>query len=184
MKATDVRSSTYIVFNVEKNHGDPKSEVGDHVKISKYKNILAKAYTPNYSEETFVIKELKILRRGYNLLVILMENKLLERFMKTNCKRQIKKSLELKKQLRKKLTNYMLNAKVMINHLIVGLIKKILLYKMSCFPEPYTDSKSKIKVEIDLPNYAIKSKLKNATGVDTSDLADLSSFKTIVDKVD
>ena len=34
-------------------------KVGDHVKISKYKNIFAKGYTPNWSEEIFVIKEIK-----------------------------------------------------------------------------------------------------------------------------
>ena len=38
---------------------DPKFQVGDHVRISKYKNIFAKGYTPNWSEEVFVIKEVK-----------------------------------------------------------------------------------------------------------------------------
>ena len=55
----------------------------------------------------------------------------------------------------------------MIIHLIVGLIKKILLYKMSFFPEPYTRSKNKIKIELDFSDYATKSDLKNAIGVDT-----------------
>ena len=32
---------------------------GDHVRISKYKNIFTKAYTPNWSEEIFVIKKIK-----------------------------------------------------------------------------------------------------------------------------
>ena len=47
----------------------------------------------------------------------------------------------------------------MIIHLIVGLIKKISLYKMSYFPEPCTHSKNKVKVKLGLPNYAIKSDL-------------------------
>ena len=34
-----------------------KFKVGDHVRISKYKNIFAKGYTPNCSEEVFVIKK-------------------------------------------------------------------------------------------------------------------------------
>ena len=38
---------------------DPKFKVGDHVRISKYKNIFAKGYTPNWFEEVFVIKEVK-----------------------------------------------------------------------------------------------------------------------------
>ena len=61
----------------------------------------------------------------------------------------------------------MLNEKVTILLLRVGLIKKILLYKWVCFPEPCTCSKNNIKVELDLSNYAIKFDLKNAAGVDT-----------------
>ena len=41
------------------NDKDPKFKVGDHVRISKYRNIFAKGYTPNWSEEAFVIKEVK-----------------------------------------------------------------------------------------------------------------------------
>ena len=41
MKPVDVKSSTYIDFGVENNEKDPKFQVGDHVKISKYKNIFA-----------------------------------------------------------------------------------------------------------------------------------------------
>ena len=36
-----------------------KFKVSDHVRISKYKNIFTKGYTPNWSEEVFVIKEIK-----------------------------------------------------------------------------------------------------------------------------
>ena len=56
----------------------------------------------------------------------------------------------------------------MILLLIVGLITKISLDKTSYFPEPYNRSRNKIKVELDLSNYATRSDLKNATGVDTS----------------
>ena len=38
---------------------DPKFKVGNHVIISKYKNIFCKGYTPNWSEEVFVIKKIK-----------------------------------------------------------------------------------------------------------------------------
>ena len=34
--------------------------VGDHVRISNYKNIFAKCYAPNCSEEDFVITKVKI----------------------------------------------------------------------------------------------------------------------------
>ena len=56
----------------------------------------------------------------------------------------------------------------MRNLLTVALIRKISLYKMSYFPKPYTRSKNKIKVELDLSNYATKCDSKNAAGVDAS----------------
>ena len=59
MKPIDVKDNTYIDFGKEVNDNDPKFKVGDHVRISKYKNIFAKGYTPNWSEEVFVIKEIK-----------------------------------------------------------------------------------------------------------------------------
>ena len=59
MKPIDVKDDTYIDFEKEVNDRDPKCKVGDHVRISKYKNIFAKGYTPNWSEEGFVIKKVK-----------------------------------------------------------------------------------------------------------------------------
>ena len=59
MKPNDVKDNTYINTDKEINNKDPKFKVGDHVRISKYKNIFAKGYTPNWSEELFVIKKVK-----------------------------------------------------------------------------------------------------------------------------
>ena len=59
MKPVDVKDNTYIDFKKEVNDKDPKFKVGDHVRISKYKNIFAKGYTPNWSEDVFVIKKVK-----------------------------------------------------------------------------------------------------------------------------
>ena len=59
MKPIDVKDNTYIDFGKEVNDNDPKFQVGDHVRISKYKCIFAKGYTPNWSEEIFVIKKNK-----------------------------------------------------------------------------------------------------------------------------
>ena len=61
------------------------------------------------------------------LLVTGMVRKLLEVFMKKNCKKLAKKNLELKKYLKEMVTNCMSNGKGMIIHLIVGLIKKDLV---------------------------------------------------------
>ena len=65
---------------------DPKFKVGYHVRISGYKNILAKGYTPNSSEEIFVIKEIKNKVPWTYVINDLMVKKLLEHFMKKNCK--------------------------------------------------------------------------------------------------
>ena len=59
MRPVDVKLNTYIDFNKEVNDKDPKFKVGDHVRISKQKNIFAKRYTPNWSEEAFVVSKIK-----------------------------------------------------------------------------------------------------------------------------
>ena len=56
-KPADVKNNTYIASNKEVNDKDPKFKLADNVRISKYKNVLAKGYTPNWSEEVFVIKK-------------------------------------------------------------------------------------------------------------------------------
>ena len=57
MKPINVEDNTYI--NIDINDNDHKFKVGDHVRISKYKKIFAKGYTPHFSEEFFEIKEIK-----------------------------------------------------------------------------------------------------------------------------
>ena len=59
IKPVDVNDNTYIGFEKEVNDKDPKFKNGDHVRISKYKNIFVKEYMPNWSEEVFVIKKVK-----------------------------------------------------------------------------------------------------------------------------
>ena len=64
MKSVDVKDNTYIdsmELHSEKevNDKDPKFKIGDHVRISKYKNIFAKGYMPNWSGEVFIINKIK-----------------------------------------------------------------------------------------------------------------------------
>ena len=59
MKPVDVKPSMYIDFNKENNKASSNFKIGDTVRISKYKNIFAKGYVPNWSEEVFVIKKVK-----------------------------------------------------------------------------------------------------------------------------
>ena len=59
MKPIDVKSNSYAEYNVDSNAKDPKFEIGNCVRISKYKNVFTKGYTPNWSEEIFVIIKIK-----------------------------------------------------------------------------------------------------------------------------
>ena len=47
MKPVDVKSSTYIDFGRKNKDNDPNFKVGDHLRVSKYKNIFGKGYVPN-----------------------------------------------------------------------------------------------------------------------------------------
>ena len=64
MKPIDVKDNTYIDSielhsGKEVNNKDPKFKVGNYVRISKYKNIFAKRYISNWSEEVFIINKIK-----------------------------------------------------------------------------------------------------------------------------
>ena len=59
MKPIDVTSDSYAEYNEDSNEKDPKFKVGDRVRISKYKNIFAKGYSQNWSEEVFIISKIK-----------------------------------------------------------------------------------------------------------------------------
>ena len=59
MKSADIKIDSFAEYNEGSNEKDPKFKVGDYVRISKYKIIFAKGYTPNWSEEIFFIKQIK-----------------------------------------------------------------------------------------------------------------------------
>ena len=59
MKPVDVMSDSFAGYNEDSNKKNPKFKLGDHVRISKQKNIFAKGYSPNWSEEVFIINKFK-----------------------------------------------------------------------------------------------------------------------------
>ena len=59
IKPINVKDNTCINIEKEVHDKKPKFKFGDHVRISKYKIIFAKVYTPNWSEEIFGIKDIK-----------------------------------------------------------------------------------------------------------------------------
>ena len=110
IKPIDVKSNSYAEFNVGSNEKDPKFKIGDRVRISKYKNIFAGRYAPNWSEEVFVISKIKntvpwtftFLSFSkvpqtfdfFHLINHLTVKKLFELFTKKNSRRLIKQDLE------------------------------------------------------------------------------------------
>ena len=59
MKPIDVTNDSYAEYNENLSKKHPIFKVSNHVRISKYKNIFAKGYTPNWSEEIFVFSNIK-----------------------------------------------------------------------------------------------------------------------------
>ena len=59
MKPIDVKSDSFVEYNEESNEKDPKFKLGDHIRISKCKNIFANGYAPSWSEEVFFVKKIK-----------------------------------------------------------------------------------------------------------------------------
>ena len=168
MKPADVKDNTYIDFKKEVNDKNPKFEVGDHVRISKYKNIFAKGYMPNWSEEIFIIKKIKSTVPGTYVINDLNGEEIIGIFMKMNCKRLIKKNSKQKKYLRKKVISYIYVTWKGYDNSFNSWIDKKTLYKMSqCFPKPYKSFDGDINVIIDLSNYATKDDIKNISHVNT-----------------
>ena len=59
IKPSDVKTSTYFDSSKEINDKNPRLKIDDIVRISKYKKLFAKGYTPNWLEEFFMIKKVK-----------------------------------------------------------------------------------------------------------------------------
>ena len=59
MKSIDITSDSYAENNEDSNKRNPWFKVGDHVILSKYKNIFAKGFAPNWSDEIFIVSKIK-----------------------------------------------------------------------------------------------------------------------------
>ena len=92
IKPIDVTDDSYAEYNEDFNKNYPKFKVGDHVGISKHKSIFAKRYTPNLSEEVFVVSKIKNTVPWAYMISDFMAGLLQEVFMKKNCKKLAKKN--------------------------------------------------------------------------------------------
>ena len=139
MKPIDVTSDSYAEYNEDpSNKKDPKFKVGDHVRISKYKNIFAKGYTQNWSEEVFVVSKIKETVPWTQVISDLNGEKIAGSFYEKELQKTSQEKFRMekvlkgkgdklyvkwKKFLKEKVINYMSNVKDTIISLIVGLIK-------------------------------------------------------------
>ena len=121
MKPADVKDNTYIDFKKEVNDKDPKFKVGDHVRISKYKNIFAKRYTPNWYEEVFVVSNTKNTVPWTYVINDLNEEKIILTFYEKELQKTNQQEFRIEKVIKRKGDKLFVKSFV---HLIVGLIKR------------------------------------------------------------
>ena len=110
----------------------PTFQVCNHVRISKYKNIFARGYTPNFSEDFGISKNKNTVLWTY-VNNDLNGEEILGTFYEKELQKTNQKEFRIEKVIKKGRKNYMSNGKIMIVHLIFVLIKmmldEILMYK-------------------------------------------------------
>ena len=89
------------------NDKDPKFKVGHYVRISKYKNIFAKGYTPNWSEEVFIINEVNNTVPQKNIICDLNGEEVIGTFYEKEVQKTNQQEFRIEKVIKKKIINYM-----------------------------------------------------------------------------
>ena len=102
MRHIDVKDNTYIDFGNTVNYSDLKFKAGDHVIISKYKNIFAKGYTPNWSEEVFVIKKIKNTTSWTYVINDLNNEEIIGTFYEKELQKRDQQEFRIEKVIKKK----------------------------------------------------------------------------------
>ena len=185
IKPVDVASDSYVEYNEDLNKKNPKFKVGDHVRISKYKNIFAKGYTLNWSEDVFVIKKVKNTVPWTYVINDLNGEEIIGTFYEKELQKTNQKEFRIEKVLKRKCDKLYVKWKGYDNLFNSWIVKKDLF---QYFPKPFNPHfGDSIKAKIDLSNYATKTDIKNISHLDTSSFAfktNLSSLKAKVDKLD
>ena len=145
MKPIDLTSDSYAEYNKDSNVTKPKFKVGDLVRIQKYKNIFAKGYMQNWSEEVFVASNIKNTVPWTYLIIDLNGENIVGSFYEKELQKLVKKNSEQKKYLKEKVINCMSNGKD--------------IRPCQYFPKPFRSFGGDINVKIDLSNYTTKTDL-------------------------
>ena len=181
MKPIDVTSDSYPEYNENSNKKDLKFKIGDFARVSKYKNVFAKGYAPNWSEEVFVVNKIKNTVPWTYVINELNGEEIAGSFYEKELQKASQEKFRIEKVIKKRAIYCTLSGKDMTICLILGLIKKT-LYKMSqYFSKPFKNFGGNINVKLNLSYYATKSDLKNIAHVGTSNFvlkANLASLKT------
>ena len=99
----------FIDFEKEVNDENPKFKFGDRLRISKYKNIFAKGYTENWSEEIFIIKKIKNTVPWTYIINDLNGEEIIGTFCEKELQKTNQKEFRIEKviKLKEKVINYM-----------------------------------------------------------------------------
>ena len=134
MKPIDVTGDSYAKYSEDFHKKGPKYKVNDHVRISKYKNIFSKGHVPNWSEEVFIVNEIKNTVPSTYAISDLNGKPITGTFYEKELQKTNQKEFRIEKVLKGKGDiRCMLNEKDTIIVLIVGSIKKTLYKNESIF---------------------------------------------------
>ena len=98
-----IKDNTYIDFKKQVNNRDPKFKVGDHVRIYKSKKIsFATGYTPNFSEEVFIISKIKNTVPWTYVINDLNGKEIIGTFYEKELERTNQKEFSIEKVIRRK----------------------------------------------------------------------------------
>ena len=111
----------------EVNDKDPKFKIGDHVRISKYKNIFAKGYIPNCSEEVFISSKIKHTVPWTYIISDLNGEEIIESFYEKELQKTNQKEFPIEKVLKKKVDKLYVKWKVYDNSFNSWIDKKVLV---------------------------------------------------------
>ena len=172
IKAIDVTGDSYAKYNENSSKKDPKFKVSDHVRVSQYKSIFARGYTPNRSEEVFAISKIKNTVPWTYVINDLNGEEITESFYAKELQKTSQKEFRIEKVLKRKRDKLYVkwNERIIIVGIIIALIIG-LIKKTFYFPKPFINFGGNINVKVDLSNYATNTSLKNGTHVDTSSFA-------------
>ena len=92
----------HIDSSNKNNEKDLKFKIGDIVRISKYKNNFAKGYTPNWSEELFVIKKVENTVPWIHVINGLKGEEIVGTFQEKELQKTNQKELRIEKVIKRK----------------------------------------------------------------------------------